>query len=483
VRNKIIIFLDCPEEYKKYAVYALEVIFDILGIAFHVADSPRQKNIDIYYGSDDSAYKRFPLLIPYDYGNEKSAPQLKYIRETPVLFFCSPSDSSHNNSASTFLFDIISSVYYLLSGMGEKGCLRDVYDRPRDQETFSGRMGILGKPLVNMYCALLKKSLLRIGKKEGDFLPLWPENKRYAVALSHDVDLPEKYISSWRLLRRWIGDMRFKTLLTAGTLLKNMLLKPVRLSPDPYWNFEKWIQLEKRGGFFSTFFFASANIFSPDSSVFDPIYTIEGKKYSEIMHQLTDKGWSIGLHASYDCWKRWQNFEIQKQELEKISQQKIIGVRNHYYRLNPEAPEQTLEYQRKAGFIYDSSLSFNDAIGFRRGIALPFNPFVSKSHKTIDILEIAATLGDEALFLNKPEPDEALDTALHHLQEVKKYNGLAVLNWHCRSLDQHDYPYWGKIYTEILDYLLAENEAWVTSLDNIALWWKERRKRIKDKEE
>jgi peptidoglycan/xylan/chitin deacetylase (PgdA/CDA1 family) len=471
--------LDCSKDHRKRAIYALEVISDFLGINISTAERYDQNSIDIYYGPVDSTYKNFPLFIPFNQTGKESEPQLTYYQDIPLLNFSPIPNTFSKISDSEIPFDLITAVYYLLSDSGERGCPRDIYDRPIDYKTLLGRMNILDKPVVNIYCALLKKKLIEIGKKKEAFLPLWPQHKSYAVALSHDVDLPEKYISSWKLLRTWRGDLRPKILLAACTVIKNNIMQLFRKTPDPYWNFNKWVQLEGERGFCSTFFFASAHIFSPKSSVYDPLYSIEGKKYSHIMHLLREKGWSIGLHASYDCWKDYKNYKEQKQDLEKINGEKIIGLRNHYYHLNPENPEETLDYQRKAGFVYDSSLTFNDAIGFRRGIAFPYNPYNLINKNAIDILEIPTTLGDEALFLKKPSPQEALNNAIRHLQEVKKYNGLAVLNWHCRSLDHRDYPYWGEVYTAILDYLKEENEAWITSLDNIALWWKKRRQLIK----
>ena len=131
----------------------------------------------------------------------------------------------------------------------------------------------------------------------------------------------------------------------------------------------------------------------------------------------------------------------------------------------------------KAGFLYDSSLSFNDHIGFRYSSALPFFPYHSKLRRKINVLQIPAFCMDGHLFYKDSM------TAKKAVPKISKYidilidnQGIGSIDWHIRTSfpKGEQYKEWGKAYLEVLEQLAAREDIWVTSAAEFYEWWKNR---------
>jgi hypothetical protein len=53
---------------------------------------------------------------------------------------------------------------------------------------------------------------------------------------------------------------------------------------------------------------------------------------------------------------------------------------------------------------------------------------------------------------------------------AEKYQSHLSLLWHNTTFDPIDYPFWGKLYWDVIDYAL-KNQGWVTSLKDIYEEW------------
>ena len=111
------------------------------------------------------------------------------------------------------------------------------------------------------------------------------------------------------------------------------------------------------------------------------------------------------------------------------------GQRYHFLRLDPH---RNLAHVEAAGFAYDSTLGFNDAPGFRAGIAHPFRPWNLERDAPRDIVEVPlaamdVTLSEERyLSLSARQAGERLLTLLDWAAEHG--GGFAVL-WHSEQYD------------------------------------------------
>ena len=104
-------------------------------------------------------------------------------------------------------------------------------------------------------------------------------------------------------------------------------------------------------------------------------------------------GWpgaEVGLHGSYSAADDARRASPTRRSASKRLVRPIDGQRYHYLRVDPHRNLAPLE---AAGFAYDSSLGFGDAVGFRAGIAHPFRPWDFEREAPHDLIR-GPTRGD-----------------------------------------------------------------------------------------
>ena len=279
---------------------------------------------------------------------------------------------------------------------------------------------------------------------------IWPDNKNFAVCLTHDVDRVKKtyqYITKSRKGNR----RRMRQLFEFG---------------NPYWGFPIIMKLEDKFEVRSTFFFLQEskkiNLLRPKEWALSlGKYRFNDKKVSEIIKMLDRNGWEIGLHGSYESFKHEDLLREEKKELEQVLGTEVIGIRQHY--LNMEIP-QTWGIQRKAGFLYDSSFGFRYKIGFRDDRYLPFHPFDNS------FLEIPLAVMDGALFSNCDGEDEIWGKCLNLIKTAERQRGLLTVLWHQRVFNEDEFPGWSNVYIKIIKECTERNAYFGTCKDIRDLW-------------
>lgn len=134
-------------------------------------------------------------------------------------------------------FDIFNEIGHILSGH-----LDFVVENERN--------GLTKTPIVDMLEKLLHDSLKLVCKKNGiDFecKPFWPDDKKFAVCLTHDVDRVKK---TFQYVTHTIKHFKKGKM---GLVLAQLSSFPGR--ENPYWNFDEIMEIERRQGVKSTFFF------------------------------------------------------------------------------------------------------------------------------------------------------------------------------------------------------------------------------------
>jgi len=130
----------------------------------------------------------------------------------------------------------------------------------------------------------------------------------------------------------------------------------------------------------------------------DTFYDIGSPAFRKLFGELRQAGFEIGLHASYRAFASPEQFAAEIGHLEAVSGGKVVGNRHHYWHMNPSDPEATLKLHETLGLDYDSSLIHNRYVGWRRGIAHPYFPFVQAERREIGTLQVPATWMDNQLF-------------------------------------------------------------------------------------
>ena len=284
----------------------------------------------------------------------------------------------------------------------------------------------------------------------------YPENKKFAVCLTHDVDeiyppLSHTLLSSLHCMK----NSDFKK-------LKNQLFwKYKGKEYSPYWNFKEIMNLEEKYGAKSTFYFLAT-----DKDIRRFRYNIEDLENE--LGIIVDKGWEVGLHGGYYAYNDLEEMETEKERLEKVLGKAVIGYRNHYLRF--KVPD-TWELLAKVGFKYDTTFGYEDTVGFRNGMCHPFKPFNLNGNKEIDILEIPLIIMDGALFGSVKSFEEAWVITRRLIDTVEKYKGVITLLWHSNDFNCAFRDGWIRFSEKILKYCYDKN-AWMTSGEDIWRWWK-----------
>ena len=280
----------------------------------------------------------------------------------------------------------------------------------------------------------------------------YPDNKPFAVCLTHDIDSVYKSMSSKSIHAvKYFARGKFDESVIS---LKQMYSKKI-----PYCNFEEIMKLEEKYGARSSFYFLAL-----DPEDLDYEYRIEDLK--DEIGTVLDRGWEIGLHGGHEASVNPDKLCREKMNLEQVTHHSITGCRNHYLKFT--VPD-SWELLRNAGFHYDTTLGFADCTGFRNGMCHPFRPFNLITGKPIDILEIPLIIMEDTFeYYMKYDLRRAWALSKKLIDTVIQYQGVVTLLWHNKSFsgDQK------KFYEKILKYC-AEKNAWMTSGENIATWWKD----------
>ena len=180
------------------------------------------------------------------------------------------------------------------------------------------------------------------------------------------------------------------------------------------------------------------------------------------------KGSSVNLQGSKEAGFQYHFLPEELQKLEGFS---AHGFRVRYLNFNYQNLFTILE---KAKIKYDSSIGFDEKIGYRAGISYPFQPYNIKEDRPFTVLEIPLIAMDLAV---QKQVDfnyrKAKREFAQFLDKSKKHRSHFSVCWHTHLFDPVDYPGWSKLYWQILKHGRSQN-AWLCSLDKLYNYWQNR---------
>jgi len=296
----------------------------------------------------------------------------------------------------------------------------------------------------------------------------WPEGAPFALLLSHDID--QIYD---RELFRVIADInhirrvRFKGEKGNITLGTKRLIRSIFRPKRTLHDFETILEIERRHGFRSTFFVLHDLYWARQGARF----SLQDNELKEIGRLLLSAGCELGVHGGY---YRFNNATAYRQSREAISQVfgiEAVGIRNHLLRFS--YPE-TWRAQAEAGFEYDTTYGWPNALGPRSGLAFPFFTYDKEKQKVLDLIELPLTVMDTTLFRYlKLEGEQALNAAWEVIEPIATSGGLVTLLWHNNYFNEPEYRDWQVVYQELLRRL-ASLRPWCATGAEINRWWRKR---------
>lgn len=219
---------------------------------------------------------------------------------------------------------------------------------------------------------------------------------------------------------------------------------------DPFWSFDRILADERRSDASSTFFLMADHAHELDGPAAESYERLRPR----LVEALLDGAAEVGLHGSYSAADDGDRLAAEKQRLEQLAGP-VRGQRYHFLRLDPH---RNLAHLEAAGFAYDSTLGFNDATGFRAGIAHPFRPWSLERNAPYDIVEVPLAAMDVTLSaerylnLSARQAEERLRTLLDWAAEHG--GGFAVL-WHSEQYDSAIKPGWDRLYRRFMEDVRA----------------------------
>lgn len=325
-----------------------------------------------------------------------------------------------------------------------------------------------------LYQPVADKNFLENGGKK----PAWPDGKKFAICLTHDVD--EVSCHSWeeslrmrrsRILGRSSTARKVKDIVGLG-----LDWHRYKGRKNPIHCYEQWLKAEAEVNARSTFFFwpGIKNVVKRhrtdclydlnDTLIFDK----QKCSVAEMIQEIERRGWEIGLHPSWYSFNDVSELKRQKEQLEKVIGHEVASVRQHYLHYDIRI---TPRIHYEAGFKFDSTIGFNDNIGFRFGTCYPWNLYDLKAEKELPVLEIPLIIQDGAL-LNlikgmRLDEDMAFQYVIQLTEEVEGVGGVLTLLWHPNHINKPD---WWSLYLRTLNYL-KQKQAWFASVKEIGDWW------------
>ena len=337
-------------------------------------------------------------------------------------------------------------------------------------------------PTLEIHISILRELILDAGIPLIEIPPI-PEGCRFMVCLTHDVDFLG--IRHHKLDRSMFGFIHrvffpyslrdFSSKISWSKIFRN--IKALLSLPGVYLGLFRdfWLQIghysEIEKSILSTFFFIP---FRNQAGRMDPNENVPSRyratkydlnDYKNVLNHLLKKGNEIALHGM----DAWHDPQQGRKELEAICQLnggRDVGVRMHWLYFSQESPRALEE----AGFAYDSTLGYNDAVGYRSGTTQVFRlPGAS------NLLELPLHVQDTAMFYKKRmglSEVEALQMFQKLIGDMRTYGGVFTINWHQRSLGPE--RNWDTFYIELLRILKAEDVCFVTAKQAVD-WFARRR--------
>jgi Family of unknown function (DUF7033) len=269
------------------------------------------------------------------------------------------------------------------------------------------------------------------------------------IEYSHDVDYIQK---SLQLRLKQTAFNVFSTLRSVPSPRRftEQAKRTVKFffSNPSYWHFDYWEELEKRAHIRSVFYvYAKTGKNNLWSWLIDPSYDLaKNIGLQNKLKCLIQEGFQVGLHGSYYSATDEKMLSKEKSVLEESIGEEVQKTRQHWLRYE----EKTTPYIHNKLFKYDSTLGWNDCMGFRSGVACRYLPYDHNKQKPFDYMITPQVIMDSHIYDYGADRVEFLEEkALGILKCLYQFKSAYIsTSWHQRVVSR-DYG-WHVLYEKIL---------------------------------
>jgi hypothetical protein len=340
-----------------------------------------------------------------------------------------------------------------------------------------------GIPTLELHIAVLRDLIIASALPLVEIPPV-PVGYPFIACLTHDVDHPSirqhklDHTILGFLYRAILGSLvsvlrgrrPIRSLLHNWVAVLKLPLVYLGLAKDFWSEFDRYSRFER--GLRSTFFVIPFKDYPGriDGGL-APMRRASRYGANDIVGQiqaLKSAGCEIGLHG-IDAWVDSSKGREELEQIRQITGMQDIGVRMHWLYQNEQA-SLTLE---KAGADYDSTVGYNETIGYRAGTTQSYKPL-----ETTCLLELPLNIMDTALFFPTHldlSPREARKRVGAIIENADRFGGSVTINWHDRSIAPE--RLWGDFYLEMVDEL-KDRGAWFSTASEAVSWFRKRRSAV-----
>lgn len=346
----------------------------------------------------------------------------------------------------------------------------DRYGRVPSAESPLVQAGAEREPVVSLAARALRDAVRRAaGRRPFLCLDPWPQQRRWAVALTHDLDAVEWW-PAFTLLR--LSELARRG--RAGVATRVLRAAVGSGGRDVVWEgVRRVLEIEARHQARSTWFVLCGTPTLASARAGDLTYRPESPLARRILSAVESARHEVGLHGSFATLNDHEQFVRQRARLASLVASPVTGVRQHYLRTRPGA---TPSGMRAAGFDYDSTAGFSDRNGFRLGVADLVPSWAASSQSALAMDEVPFTWMDRALskYRGVEDPDVWVDDALELAATCRAVEGLWVGIWHPNLTPALGFPGALEAYERLVGALVAR-EPFVATMRELVDWRRARR--------
>jgi hypothetical protein len=326
------------------------------------------------------------------------------------------------------------------------------------------------QPLVSMLAVELRRAAVAVAERRPiRLLAPWPNGYRWAVVMTHDLDVVEWW-GLFPLLR--IAELGRK----GAWRLAARVARAARrgIGKDPVGRgVHTLLQLEAHHGISATWFAICEKPTIGSMVAGDSTYRPEAPTTHRILDAVTHAGHEIGLHGSFATVDDAERMAAQRRWLSRVTGRPISGVRQHFLRMRPGPTQRAMV---KAGFDYDGTWGFADRNGFRLGVA-DIVPAWDAARETLMPLDLVPLMWmDRALskYAGVEDARRWIADGLELAGESRAVEGAWVGLWHPNLTEALGFPGAEPAFVELLQ-TLANDRPYFACAKKIVEWRRFRR--------
>jgi hypothetical protein len=352
----------------------------------------------------------------------------------------------------------------------QRSTVADRFGRVPAGETAAVRDSLDREPVVSQAARALAAAVREAaGTRMVRFVDPWPDGRRWAVALTHDLDVVEWWPAFTAL--------RVAELLRHGEIERAARVVGAAAAsigrPVVWRAIADVLAIEARHGVRSTWFVLSDRPTLATARAGDLTYRPDSSQARRILGALREGGHEIGLHGSFATSDDHARFTTQRSLLRSIAGIEPTGVRQHYLRMRAATTPRGMS---AAGFAYDSTYGFADRNGFRLGTADVLPLWDAERQTLVGLDEAPFVWMDRALstYQHVESAGAWVDDALLLAERCRDVEGLWVGIWHPNLAPALGFPDAPDAFARLVGDLVRA-DAYVAPLGEIVAWRRARR--------